>query len=503
MGSSANRWPPSLVTTTTLLLWTLVLAMVNYVAARHHVRADLTGRRLYQLSDKTVATLRALGAGPRIDITVFAAPGGMGGGGLAQVQGELNELLERMALQCRRLHREVVDVDRDPARVQLLAQRFKLTPGNMADLREGVVVVALGDRAKLVTVADLVDYDYGAGDEPSSERTVKAFKGEQALLSALLTVTQRRSVRVCFTTGHDEARADSLDEDGYGYLGEDLKRDTYEVSTVTPSELARGHLAPCAAVVVVGPQRSFSPEESLQLDRYLSNGGKLLLLVGPVLSRGLTALQPVGLEGLAARWGARLGDSLVIDPAQTVQFLTWATTRYGDHPITRGMEERSTTWPATREVAPAPRPGLTATTLVTSSPEGWGEVGLAAVRGQAELRFDPGVDRKGPVSVAVAAEAHGSQGRGRVVAFGSSAFGANRRSPRGSAARDYNRDLFLSSMAWLTEQPALVAIGPKAPEHVKLMLTAGQLATVLVLVMGVLPFGTLTLGLLVWWRRRT
>jgi ABC-type uncharacterized transport system involved in gliding motility auxiliary subunit len=113
------------------------------------------------------------------------------------------------------------------------------------------------------------------------------------------------------------------------------------------------------------------------------------------------------------------------------------------------------------------------------------------------LELDRAVDTPGPVSVAVAA----SWNKSRLVVLGTERGVLNRRLG-GIKIRDFNRDLFLSSLSWLAGQQQQVAIGPKTPEHIHLMLDERQMARIFLISVVGLPACGLSLGFLVWWRRR-
>ncbi len=156
-----------------------------------------------------------------------------------------------------------------------------------------------------------------------------------------------------------------------------------------------------------------------------------------------------------------------------------------------------TLWTDAREVRATPKNGLTARELVHTSDDGWGETDLGIFRAQAELRYDPGKDVKGPVSIAVAAERTDGTGKGaRLVVLGSSEVAGNR------AILGYNRELLLSATAWLEQREARIAIGPRTPEQLRLSLDDAQLDRIFLLCVVGLPLLALLLGGGVWWVRR-
>ena len=182
----------------------------------------------------------------------------------------------------------------------------------------------------------------------------------------------------------------------------------------------------------------------------------------------------------------------------------WAAgpTSYRPHPLTTRFGGRLTYWPRTREVAPLDRPvpGLTVTTLVQTSPEGWGETDLATIRGEADLAFDGARDRKGPVSVAVAVERGGAHPT-RLVFLGTGRLVMNYRLA-GLMLRDYDADFVTSVISWLADRDARVGVGPKLVGRTAPGLTAAQVSWAFGLFVIALPLLVLVAGGVTWARRR-
>jgi len=486
LADAGNRW-------LSVALLAVVLGMANYIAARHYRRGDWTKAKVFSVSDKTIQVLKALDKD--VKVTAFMLPPDRG---QESIYDEVSELLTRFRRYSERIEVEHLDLDRDRARADLLIQKYKINNDDLA--QGGVVVFESGDRNKYVTQDEMTDYDY---DPTTGARSLEAFKGEGAFLSAIRTVTEVDQSLICFTSGHGEREIDSFEDDGYAYLDEDLQRDNYETKKLEARALEGGKVpSDCDVVVVGGPERAFAEAEVATLEKHLLGGGKLLLLLGPTFERGLLAFRRIGLEDLVERWGARLGQNVVLDDFAVIgeqPWLTWGTLEgYGDHSIVRGLRDKPTVWVLVRETRPNPRDGLQATELVRSGDKGWGETNLAVLRGEAEAGFDPATDVKGPVPVAVAVE---DEKKGaRLVVLGSSELVANAR--LGGLVRDHNRDLVLSALAWLADKEALVAVGPKSPENFKLALTEDQALNIFYIAFFGLPGMGLIAGVMVWWRRR-
>jgi hypothetical protein len=473
----------------TLLGVSLVLG--NYVAARHYRRADWTRARVYSLSDRTIQVLRGLSQELRITVVEIPEAGVTAG----DVYASIREVLERFQAQSPLIKVEYLDPVREPERAKLLLSKYRITN---FDIQSGVVIFDNGTQNKYVSQEDMVEYDFSGEPGPGS-RKLRAFKGEQAFLSAMLTIGEKPRT-LCFTKGHLEAEIDSFERTGYSILSDELRRDSFQTKSL--EDLGRsGVPGECDAVVVGGPQRAFLPPEVEALEGYLQKGGRAIFLLGPAFDQGQRSFVRVGLEELLERHGVRLGQNVVVEPKSglTAGGLVWKVEHYAAHPITSRMTSAPTVWPLAREVRASSKEGVTATEIVSSGDGAWGETDLGSFRGEAEPRFDAGNDAKGPVPVAGAVD-EGSRAS-RLVVFGSAALVANARL---EVPADYNRDLFLNAAGWVTGRTVAVGgVGPRATEHIKLSITSSQVTNIGLIAVLFMPLGAALLGGFVWWARRS
>lgn len=487
------------------LLALALLASANLLAVRHPYRADLTRAREHALSQPLRELLAGLaGRGQQVEVVVLHADAG----GRDELFERLREtLLRAEQVSAGQLRVEWVELEHHRERARLLGERFHI---ERDDLRQGAVVVESSGRTRQLGRADLGDQTAAA--EPGGEPHVTAYRGEEALGAAILTVTLGRTPTVCFTRGHGEAEHDSLTGSGLSDLATAMSRDNLRTRALTtPAELTAIPAA-CDIVAIAGPERPFLPAETAALVRYLDGGGRLLLLTGALIDRGLTRFLDTGIEELLRQRGIRLGQAVVIDPparlGESLAFVVADT--YGQHPITAGLLGRRTLWPLARPVFPltaleppgaaAQGTGHTGLTwrsqvLASTSPEGFGETDLSGLRDHA-LHFDPAQDLPGPVPVAVASQPIDAQQTGRIVVIGSVQLAWN------DSLVLFNRDLLLGSMKWLADVPLSMSIAPRHGAELRLTLTAEQQQRLfLVLVLG-LPLMALLLGVGVRWLRR-
>ena len=464
--------------TVAVVLAIALTGMVNWLGFRHYLRADWTRSQIYSLSDKTLNVLKGVDA--EVGITVFMTPA-------TPLFTEVKELLNRYAAKSPRLKVEFIDPDRDPLRTRHLAQDFGVSAAN-------TVVFVSGERKKYVTSDQLAEYDY-SGMQYGQQPKMKGFKGEEQFTAAILGVVNPTQPKLYFTTGHGEHDLDGATQDGLSQLEEYLKRDNLLAEKTT---LLKGEVpADCDLLVVAGPKAPFAEVEIGAIRAYLGRGGRVLLLLDPVLGAGQ---RPSGLEALAKEYGVEFGDDLVIDPENALPFVDLSTVFANDfraHAVVDGMQGMAVVLPVTRSVTTTTAPGATSTQLLTTSAGGWGERDLAAIAARRPIAKDD-TDAQGPVSLGVAAESESDKENGwRLVAFGNSFFVAN-----AQLANAGNLNLGLNAINWLAKREQSLGIAPRAPEQVQLYLSRAQMRTIMLVSLLGLPALAVALGGVVWWRRR-
>jgi ABC-type uncharacterized transport system involved in gliding motility auxiliary subunit len=465
-----------------------LVVMVNWLASRHYVRFDWTRTGYYKLSEKTKQALQALPEPVRV--VVFLQPGGEREHLEKLYQDVRNLLKEFQFFGKDKLHVEYVDPQRDRARAEQLVREYKVDLPN-------VVIFASGPRHKYVTIDDMVEFDvqgFGGGFR------IKAFKAEAAFLSALQTVTEEEPPQVYFLTGHGERDPEDFDpRTGYSELARYIKRDNLNLQKWNLLE-HQSLPTNAAAIIVAGPRKPFADSELAALDRYAREGGRLLLMLDP--------RQPAGLDNFLQSWGVQADDNLAV--ARGGQLLGTELLivdavgiDYAPHPITSRLEGINTTFPYARSIrrherAPTSADQPRVTELVKTPAAFWGETDMEAQR----MKFDPGIDTPGPLSLAVAVETPKPKGvelnigQTRMVVIGSSRFVDNNSLTAG------NLDFFMNALNWLLAREQLVAIGPKIPEEFRLDMSLQQVRAVYALVIAGMPLAVALAGVAVWMRRR-
>jgi ABC-type uncharacterized transport system involved in gliding motility auxiliary subunit len=317
---------------------------------------------------------------------------------------------------------------------------------------------------------------------------------------------------VYFTQGHGEKDTTSSERDGYKAIADSLGRDNYIVDKIV---LAQAAAIPddAAVVVVAGPKVDFFPAEVDALKKYLAKSGKLLLELDPPDKPDGPPL--TNLISLAHDWGIDVGNDIVVDASGMGQLIgTDASVplaaSYPSHPITQRLRLISG-YPLARSVTAVMGGvnGHTAQGFVETSPRSWAESDIKGLltSGKVSMNAASG-DKPGPITVAAAVSAPSSDApkpgdtnaprpETRVVVFGDSDFVST-----AALGIPGNRDLFMNTIGWLSQQENLISIRPKEPDDRRVTMTAAQQNNVTILSLLLIPGFVFGAGVYSWWRRR-
>ncbi len=472
-------------------LLALVLVGVNGLGARHFWRGDFTRHKIYALSDRSRALVGSLGGD--VAITALVLRGAPGSG---ELRGDLDELFERLRAASPHVSARFVDADQEPQEKRIVAARFRLTDEQIAD---GVVVVAHDTQWKVLDRGALADFDWppahaddGQNEDGQGPR-LRAWRGEAAVVGAMLAVTSKRAPQICFSVGHGEPSfgdaSDGNDSDGndseWSGFADALRRDQ-----LTPRPVADTAFSDCAVLVIGSPESSWSAVEASAVRNYLHQGGHLLALIGPSFDASQGRFVDTGLEALLAGYGVALGKNFVVDrPRIGDSDLRFAVERgCGAHAIVQALGGRRLLFDAARSVrATAAR----AVELCASSAASWGEHDLLSLAAHA-ASFGP-QDERGPLPLGVAVT--DETGTPRVVVWGSSEIAA-------SAALPANEPLLIASIEWLLGRSPELGIAARPVDELRLTLDDAQRTRAFELLVLVVPFVVLLLGVLMYWLRR-
>jgi ABC-type uncharacterized transport system involved in gliding motility auxiliary subunit len=449
-----------------------LLGTLNYLAARHSKRIDLTKDQRFSLSDQTHKVVGGLQED--IKITYFQRS-------LEMARGQ-DRLKEFEALSPR-LKTEFVDPVKSPAKAQAYDVRGPWP----------ILVLERGDKRERI----------------SSD-------SEQDITNALIKVTRDVTKTVCLLEGQGERSSEDSGERGFSGAKSSLTKALYQVKSVF---LLREKTVPldCTVLVVGGPEKDLVPETIAAIRDFVKQGGKALLMVEPELKESYP-----NLVALLEDWNIAAGSDVVVDVSGMGQLFGFSelaplAIEYPYHAITKDFR-LPTLYGGARSMAAgqATPEGVLAQDLVKTSEQSWAESDLTL---KAPIQFDEGKDHKGPVSLAAVATVKGptpaptpapsplpspapapeepKAAEGRVVAVGDVDFASN-----SLLGFQGNQDFFLNVVAWLAEDADLISIRPKEPENQALFLSRQAQQNVAWTALVILPGLFVLGGIASWWRRR-
>lgn len=437
------------------------------VVQRFDKRVDLTELRRHSLSEQTKQILKTLDK--KVDIIAFFSD-----------ENSQLAIYAKERLELYQHESKLINVTfKNPYIEAPLFQKYDLQ-------YDGTIIFESKDRIEKATVVD-----------------------EQKFTSALLKIIQNKTKKVYFLVGHGEHDIDDFSNMGYSDVKAELENQNYAVfslSFLTQSTVPED----CELLVIAGPKNALTSNEIRSIEKHLIQNGKLLLLLDPSASA-----QDInkGLVQLIKKWGVAIGNDQVIDIDEDhfddLRGPSAPVPGFVMHDITKVMRY-PLSFPGTRSVTPIEdrKTDLSVESLAkTISPErfSWGETQRKADGTFSNYVYNPGVDTPGPVSIAVAVEKKINESTEteigasptRIVVFGDSDFAAK------FYFRPPNRDLFLATVNWLTEEEDLIAIRPPDLQaQILRRMTRQDASIVQITSVFLIPIIVFIAGMVVWWRRR-
>jgi hypothetical protein len=152
-----------------------------------------------------------------------------------------------------------------------------------------------------------------------------------------------------------------------------------------------------------------------------------------------------------------------------------------------------TIFPLSRSVETIPGSGASTTDLIKTSEES---------RAVSEIKdgvahFDESKDKKGPITLGVAASRSEGDKEARLVVIGDSDFAVNQ-----YFAEQRNGDLFMNSINWLAQDEDLISIRPKNPADRRVSMTEADQNQLFWITLVLMPVAAIGSGLYIWWNRR-
>ena len=496
-----------LATVITLVFLAIVLVVNLIVGAldkRYNWSIDLTSKGLYQIDDQTADYLHKLSSD--IDMIMLADES------LFETRTGTLKLLAETLKRFETESNGKIKVQYINPTTHPEVQNLYLNNTNET-ATEGSVVVKCGDLVRLVPFTDLINQESQMDYTTYEQVTKTTFTGEQALISAIIGVTDLHPVKVGLIDKTNGAAIYPPQEQYcYTRLNELLSKNNYEAESI---DIATQELSEDYDVLILcSPSSDLTETQVQKLSDYLHNDGKC----GKTLIYFASIFRTTDIPNLNAfleLWGLSVQNAVVVESdsakGQIVNTSLQQLPLSNIPVVTPNMEEelnqnyRSGNVPI---VAPyhcaintlfEDNSGRVTSPLLVAS-----DTAVVMPLDSPADDFDINTAEKGAWNVAVLAEnnffANSENYQSRLIAFGSALFvdyfiG-------GSAASYDNSNYFMTLLNSVSGKDNAITVASKSLDPTKITVTAAQSAAIRNVILLVIPAAVVLIGILVYVRRR-
>jgi len=478
-----------------------LLAAVNWYSFRHYKRWDVSRDQKYALSDKTKRFLNTVKG--KMRITVFFLPD-------APIAGDVQSLLTEYQYASKgKIDIENVDLARNLSRAKELVDKYKVVSD------ESQLILDYEGRNKTVKASEMAEVDR-SGMALGEGARIAAFKGEQAITSAMMDLVEGKKNTIGYLTGHKEpAIAEAAPATPFSQSAPSspisVLKTFIENENIKFQELNLFNEpqipADIKTVMIVAPQYDLSDREVKLLHDFWEKQGRILLLVDP-------GAKTPKLSGFLNELGVKINDD---------RLMAFVRTGIEELALVRDVYARFLSGsPITKRLADVRAVFFGGSASITLEPE---RVGAANIRVQPLIQAEKGYfaekdynttdqnklqdDAKKspdkPLTIGASIEKGGSadervqMNSSRMVVVSNATFVQDNALTQDQQALD-----FVSGCTnWLLSREQLIGIAPKVPKTLTFTLNEDALRNLRWLVLILIPLIFVVLGTAVWWQRRT
>ncbi|PYK66663.1 MAG: hypothetical protein DME50_04800 [Verrucomicrobia bacterium] len=466
-----------------VLILFLALA-VNSIAFKHYKRWDFSRDQKYALSDKTKRFLKSIKG--KMRITVFFSPN-------TPITADVQNLLTEYQYAGKgKIDIEHVDPERNLSRAKEVFDKYKVVTD------ESLLVLDYQGRNKTVKASEMADIDQSGmalGEGPR----VSAFKGEQAITSAMMDLVEGKKNTLGYVVGHKEPPLS--DNSTITILKTFIENENIKFQELNlfnldaiPPELK--------TILMFGPQYDLSDRELKLLRDFWDKQGRILLLLDP------SAKTPK-LDGFLNELGVKVNDDRLMVFLRTgIEEVALTRDVLGGSPITQRLADvRALFFGGTSSLTLEPDRVRAANIRI--DPLIQAEKGYFAetdynTDDQAKLQADAKRNSDTPLTIGAAVEKGASADErvqvnsARLVAVSNAAFVQDNAVTQDQQALDF----ISGSVNWLLSREQLIGIAPKIPKPLVFTLNEDSLRNFRWIILIFMPLIPAVIGAVVWWQRR-
>lgn len=492
-----------------LILSIYIIICVNFISYNHRVRYDFTYTNKYTLSDKTIKFLKTIND-PLHFIINENIP--------EESIGDLNELVNQFQYYYPKIKISRYNQLKSPGLSANLERDFSLKPNHL-------LIVANNIKGTNIDKGPLID---------SETKKIAWFKGEQAILNALLTTTSRKVNKIYFLQGHGETSFGETDTNKGNMLQLKnwLMTENFLLQDINLINLAGGIPDDCDALAIINPISPLSAEEIAKIDHFLSKEnksgfkGRLFIALGVNLSQhenGRYQWVDTNLETLLLKYGLLMENKLLIEPELTIKSMGFFSLFIpSQHMIPHAITEPfiynnlSLSWKdRTRCISPmsvGTEKRILFSHLLVSSEKCKAISDITGFfKSHKNKQLNEFLNEREGKSVTIAAsigelypqknasktpEVELLKNGTRIVAVGNGAF-------LNSPISETDRDFFINSIRWLTSEKELIGIGANISQRISWKIPPEKEWYYREIIFYLMPLFWIFIGGFVWWIRKS
>ena len=451
----------SLIITVVLLAILVVVNIFATTLPTTLTKFDISSSKLYSITSNTKAVVNNL----KQDVTIYW---------IVQADQE-DTIIENLLGKYDGLSSHIDVVKKNPDVFPTFVQQY-----TEEDVQNNSLIVESGERYRYIGIDEIYEFEYEYDYYSSSyvATGVSGFDGEGAITSAIDYVVTEDLPKIYVLEGHGEGELPTTFSDAV---------EKENIESVSLSLLNVDQIPEDAdAIMIYAPQSDISAEEKTMLANYADNGGKLLVISGPVEDAELT-----NLNSLLSDYGVTVETGIVIEGNRNNYAFGYPYILMPDmlsHAITDPLiEDRY--YPI---VALAQGMTITDTTgavteLMSTSSDAFSKV--AGFELDTYNKEDGDID--GPFSVAVSIE---TDGAGQIVWFSATDFLDDTFNSYSSGA---NVNLIMNAISSLMGEREAISIRVKSLDYNYLTISEKISSNLKLLMIGVFPLAYLGLGICV------
>ena len=446
----------SLTMTAVVLALLIVANIFVSIMPTTMTKYDISSSKLYSITSNTKVVVNNL----QQDVTIYW---------VVQADAE-DQVIENLLGKYESLSSHIDVVKKNPDVFPTFTEAYtdEEVPNNS-------IIVESGERYRYISYNEIYETEI---DYYSYTYNVTGFDGEGAITSAIDYVVTEELPKIYLLEGHGEGDlpttfADSLEKENVVLNS---------ISLLTVDEIPEE----ADALMIYAPQSDISEAEATMLSDYTANGGKLLVIAGPVHEVEFT-----NLNGLLADYGVTMAEGIVIEESRE-NYTGYPETllpNMASHSITDPLiEDRYyAIVPLSQGMTIGSTSNGTVTELMYTSDYAFSKVAGFEL---ATYEYEEG-DIEGPFTIALTIDTNGG---GQIVWFSASDFLDDMYNAYSSGA---NVDLTMNAVSSLLGEREAISIRSKSLNYNYLTISEETASTLKLLMIGAFPLAYLGIGIFV------